>query len=154
MNKARKVEFNKTYEFTIKDVSFGDLTLEEVYTVLKDGRVASHFLERQLAKWFPQLTHITGNKAWDHLDETGAKYDAKNFTSTGLKFMPSGMLGKGRKYCPVACRKKIKENRLSYIMCDIVEFPKIRVKFSDGLELLQEYPRASIPKSHREVIFG
>ena len=38
-----------TYE--IQNVSFGDLKQEAIHDILKDGRLASHFLERQLEIW-------------------------------------------------------------------------------------------------------
>ena len=54
-----KVKLNKTFDFEIHNVAFGDLTKEEAIDICKDGRLASHFLERQLTKWFPELTHVT-----------------------------------------------------------------------------------------------
>ena len=153
---SNTIELNKTYHFEIPNVSFGQLNQEELIEIFSDGRVASHFLERHLTKWFPNLTHVPGCKGWDHVVElTGQKYDAKNFTAKGgLKFMPSGMIGTGRKYDAVECRAKIKKNNLIYIMCDIVDFPKIRVKFRDGLELFDEYPKGKIAKKNRELLFG
>ena len=154
-NMSNTIELNRTYHQEIPNFSFGPLDEEELIEIYTDGRAASFFLERCLAKWFPELTHIKGCKGWDHVDETGQKYDAKNFTfKGGLKFMPSGMIGTGRKYDAVECRAKIKENNLIYIMCDIVDFPKIRVKFRDGLELFDEYPKGKITKKNRELVFG
>ena len=56
--------------------------------------------------WFPELTRIEGNKDHDHVDTRGRKYDAKNFTKGGLKFMPSSQLGAGRKFDAVAAHNK------------------------------------------------
>ncbi len=148
------IELNKTYIFELKTPRFGALQKEEVIKIFKDGRYASPFLERQLPLWFDGLTHITGNKPYDLVDEQGRKYDAKNFTSNGLKFMPSGQIGTGRKYDPDKCRKKIEENKMTYIACDITEFPKVRVRFLDGSELLKKYPKAQVMFKDREVLFG
>tara|TARA_R110000824_G_scaffold209928_2_gene395796 strand:+ start:679 stop:1125 length:447 start_codon:yes stop_codon:yes gene_type:complete len=147
-----KIEKNKTYNFKIKNVSFGDIPSRVITELFKDGRVASPFFEEQLQHWFPELTRILGNKDHDHVDEDGNKYDAKSFTKNGLKFMPSNQLGEGRKFdAQVAHAKAAK---LCYICCDIVEFPRVRVKFIDGRDLIKEHPKCAISKGNREVLFG
>jgi len=147
-----KIELDKTYNFNIDRVCFGSIPKARIHEFFKDGRVASFFLEEQLPHWFPDLTRIEGNKDHDHVDASGRKYDAKNFTKGGLRFMPSNQMGAGRKFDAVVAHSKA--NKLIYICCDIVEFPKIRVKFVKGSELIKEYPRCSVPKSQREVLFG
>ncbi len=147
-----KIELNKTYNFNIDSVSFGSIPKVRIHEFFKDGRVASFFLEEQLPHWFPELTRIEGNKDHDHVDTHGRKYDAKNFTKGGLRFMPSNQMGAGRKFNALVAHKKA--NKLIYICCDIVEFPKVRVKFVKGSELIKEYPKCSVPKSKREVLFG
>ena len=84
-----------TQTFTIDNVSFGDLTEEQCHEILTDGRLASHFLERQLEIWYPYLTFVDG-KGHDHVDTDGNLYDQKCFTKGGLAFAPSNMIGKGR----------------------------------------------------------
>jgi hypothetical protein len=148
-----KVTLDKTFNFKVHNYAFGDLTRQEAIECYKDGRVASHFLERQLTKWFPELTHIKGCKDHDHVDGSGNKYDAKNFTpSGGLKFKPSAMLGSGRSFNAEVAHAKA-ENMI-YICCDIVDFPAVRVIFKSGKDLIAEYPKCEIPKRHREVLFG
>ena len=147
-----KIELNKTYNFDIDSVSFGNIPKERIHEFFKDGRVASFFLEEQLPHWFPELTRIEGNKDHDHVDTRGRKYDAKNFTKGGLRFMPSNQMGAGRKFNALVAHNKA--NKLIYICCDIVEFPRVRVKFIKGSELIKEYPKCSVPKSKREVLFG
>ncbi len=147
-----KIELNKTYNFNIDSVSFGSIPKVRIHEFFKDGRVASFFLEEQLPHWFPELTRIEGNKDHDHVDTLGRKYDAKNFTKGGLRFMPSNQMGAGRKFNALVAHDKA--NKLIYICCDIVEFPKVRVKFVKGSELIKEYPKCSVPKSKREVLFG
>ena len=147
----RKIKLNKVYDFTIPNFQFGDLSEEECKTIYRDGRVASHLLERQLTKWFPKLKHIPGCKGYDHVDNLNEKYDAKNFTHRGLKFMPSNQIGSGRKFDYNETRKHAKD--LTYICCDIVNFPKVRIKFVKGLKLLRKYPSASIPHKDRDLFF-
>lgn len=146
-----KIELNKTYNFTIDNFAFGDLTASEMVDVLLDGRFSSPFLERQLTKWFPELIHVTGNKDHDHYDQRGNLYDAKNFTKNGLKFKPSNQLGQGRTFNREVAHKKA--NKLIYICCDVVDFPEIRVKFVNGSQLVKKYPLCEVPKKDREVLF-
>jgi hypothetical protein len=147
-----KIQKNKTYNFKVNNISFGDIPKERIPIFFQDGRVASFFLEEQLTHWFPELTRIEGNKDHDHLDLEGHKYDAKNFTKNGLKFKPSNQIGEGRKFNKEIAHAKAA--KLCYICCDIVEFPKVRVKFIDGKDLVKEYPGCEISKGKREVLFG
>jgi hypothetical protein len=146
-----KIQLGKTYKFEVDNFSFGEITREELIENYKDGRCISWFMEPQLAKWFPELTRVRGNKDHDHVDKNGAKYDAKNFTKNGLKFMPSSQIGVGRKFEESVAHRKAKD--LIFICCDVVDFPKIRVKFLEGGELVKKYPKCLISKSKREVLF-
>ena len=148
-----KVELNKTYDFDLTDtMSFGDIKQERLYEFFKDGRNASFMLEEQLIHWFPELTRVEGNKDHDHISEDGVKYDAKNFTKGGLNFMPSNQIGAGRKFDSVIAYEKA--NKLVYICCDIVDFPKVRVIFKSGKDLVKDFPKCRVTKTNREVLFG
>lgn len=147
------IELNKPYEFDLKEtITFGNISPERLYEFFKDGRNASFMLEEQLTHWFPELTRIEGNKDHDHIDEEGNLYDAKNFTKNGLNFMPSNQIGAGRKFDPEASYEKA--NKLIYICCDIVDFPRVRIVFKQGSELIKTNPNCKIPKTEREVLFG
>lgn len=145
------IDLNKTYQFEIENYSFGNLGANELNKLFQDGRFASPFLEIQLTKWFPELIHVPGNKPYDHIGKNGKLYDAKNFTKNGLKFKPSNMLGQGRTFIAEIAHEKA--SNLIYICCDIVEFPKIRVKFVEGSELVEQYPNCEIAKTNREVFY-
>jgi len=149
----KKLELNKTYEFDLIDtMTFGDIKPERLYEFFKDGRNASFMLEEQLTHWFPELTRVEGNKDHDHISENGVKYDAKNFTKHGLNFMPSNQIGAGRKFDSVVAYQKA--NKLVYICCDIVNFPKVKVIFKDGKDLVKSYPNCKVSKNKRELLFG
>ena len=156
MNNEReimKLELNKTYEYDLSNtMSFGDISEERLYEFFKDGRNASFMLEEQLTHWFPELTRVEGNKDHDHISENGVKYDAKNFTKHGLNFMPSNQIGAGRKFDSVVAYQKA--NKLVYICCDIVDFPKVKVIFKDGKDLVKSYPNCKVSKNKREMLFG
>lgn len=145
------IEMNKVYNFTINEFSFGDISAEELIENFKDGRCCSWFMEPQLSKWFPELTRVKGNKDHDHKDANGVLYDAKNFTRNGLQFAPSSQYGAGRKFNESIAHAKA--NKLVYICCDIIDFPKIRVKFVEGSELIKQYPKCKIYKNQREEFF-
>ncbi len=148
-----KIQLNKTYEFDLVDkMSFGDIKIERLYEFFKDGRNASFMLEEQLIHWFPELIRIEGNKDHDHIGKNGVKYDAKNFTKGGLNFMPSNQIGAGRKFDSVIAYEKA--NKLVYICCDIIDFPKVRVIFKEGKDLVKQFPNCKVSKTNREVLFG
>jgi len=150
------IEFDRVYNFDLSGTfSFGSLSKRALAEILKDGRVASHLLEPQLAKWFPELRHVKGCKDHDHVNKVdeNIKYDAKNFTPAGgCKFMPSSMLGTGRKFNEE--RFLFKTEKMNYIICDIVDFPKVSVIFKKGSELASQYPKGTITKSKRGELFG
>jgi hypothetical protein len=146
---------NEIYLFDLSGTfTFGDIPEKKLVEILKDGRVASHLLEAQLEIWFSELRHIPGCKSHDHVNKyNGKKYDAKNFTKkNGCKFMPSSMIGTGRSFDPEVFIEKA--NGLYYIICDIIDFPRVRVKCMAGKDLLAAYPNGRISKTKREILFS
>ena len=137
--------------FTIDNISFGDLSDSELAVMFTDGRLASHFLERQLTKWYPFLEFVD-KRGYDHIDNEGQKYDQKCFTKGGLGFAPSHMGGKGRVFNKEEAHAHAKD--IIYICCDVVDFPTVRVKFAKGEELIQEFPKCKIAYSKREEFFN
>ena len=91
------MNYNETLSFTLTDIRFDDLPQEVVYDTYKDGRVFSHFIERWIPKIFP-LKWISGCQSHDFVDIYDRQYDEKTFTRNGCKYMPSYMVGKGRKF--------------------------------------------------------
>ena len=149
------IECDKVYNFDLTGtVSFGDLKEQDIYDLCKDGRLVSHLLEPQLCNWFPVLKHVRGCKGHDHVHrEDGRLFDAKNFTPKGgCRFAPSSMYGKGRKFDESLFLEK--SRNMTYIICDIVEFPKVRVLFKEGAKLAKKYPKGKISKSKRNVLFS
>ena len=145
-----QIELNKTYTYKC-EATFGTLSQEKVNNLFTDGRRASGFLEIQLEEWFPNLTFVDG-KGYDHVDTDGLKYDAKCFTRGGSKFCSSKYLGVGRSL-NVEEHEAHAEN-IIYIFTDVVEFPKVQVRFVKGSDLIQTYKKGSIPFSHRNALFG
>jgi len=142
------VELNKTFNHTIENYAFGDLTEETCKEILKDGRTFSRFIEPWLAKHYP-LIHIIGNKPYDFIDKEFHEilYDEKTFTKHGCMFCPSNMRGQGRTF-----DKKIfeeKTEKLVFCIVSNIHFPNIKVRFIKGAELLVKYGTGNIPlKDH------
>jgi len=136
--------FNKTFIFKLGDYSFGNLPSQMIIDIFKDGRPFSHFIEKWLSLNF-ELIHIGGCKAYDFVDENdeNIKYDQKTFTIRGCKFMPSNMIGEGRKFDKEIFETKAQN--LTYIIVSNVNFPEIKIKFVKGTDLINTYPNGVIP---------
>ena len=142
---------NQVYDFTLQNISFGNLSLDKLYKIYKDGRAFSHLIEPWIECNCPILQHIEGCKDHDfvnRLDNT-IKYEAKTWTSnSGLNFQPSNMIGKGRRIDTNKFHDKC--NQLIYIIISNINFPRIKIKFIKGNELLKIYPKGSSGKSKKE----
>jgi hypothetical protein len=148
-----QIILNTTFIHHISNYGFGDLPEEQVIAIFKDGRVFSHFIERWLAQNYP-LIHVTGCKNYDLVDvnDKNIKYEQKTFTNSGCKFVPSNMLGQGRKIDQAVFEEKAK--KLIYIIVSNINFPEIKVKFVNGTDLIIEYPTGTIPLKHFDKFFN
>jgi hypothetical protein len=147
------IEFNKTFDQTIENVSFGNLPKDVVNEMFKDGRVFAPFAERILEQDFG-LKYIPGCKAYDNEDaaDSNIKYDQKTFTKGGCKFMPSSMIGTGRKFDQGIFNEKVKN--MNYAIVSNVNFPHIRIRFMSGTELAAKYPKGEIKPGDHAALFG
>jgi hypothetical protein len=148
----QKIQYDHTYEFDLTGrVQFGDLPTATVHALFQDGRVASKFLENILPVWFDDLEYVDQD-GYDHVQtSTGRKLDLKGFTRGGASYAPSNMLGAGRKID----REKLHEHALTidYILSDITQFPKVRIVFKRGTELVETYPSGKIGADQQQVLF-
>lgn len=147
-NNNPSVALNITHTYVLDNISFDNLHQEIVNTIMKDGRVFSHFIEKWLEKKYP-IIHIPGCKDHDFIDSNynEIKYDEKTFTKLGCNFCPSNMLGQGRKFDQEIFQEKAK--KLVYCIVSNIHFPVIKVKFAKGLDLIAKYPKGKIPlKDH------
>jgi hypothetical protein len=114
--------------------------------------VASKFLEHTIPTWFPDLEFVDA-KGYDHVSKTtGRKFDLKGFTKGGASYAPSTMLGAGRKIDTVVLHEHAES--IDYIISDVTEFPKVRVVFKQGTDLVRDYPSGKIPLKARKTLFG
>lgn len=145
-----QIEYNHTYEFEV-NASFGSLPNETINEMFKDGRVASKFLENHLPLWFDDLEFVDA-PGYDHVRKSNKrKLDAKCFTKGGLTYAPSNMLGGGRKIVNEVAHQHA--NEIDYIACDIIDFPRIKVRFVTGSDLVAKYPTCKIKPSQRDEFF-
>ena len=139
-----KIKFNTTYTHKIINFGFDNLPIHTTNHIFKDGRIFSHFSEHWLEKNY-SLKHIPGCKNYDLVDKNdyNKKYEQKTFTKNGCKFMPSNMIGTGRKLN----KDKFKEHasNMNYIIISNIYFPKIELKFVKGIDLIKKYPSGNIP---------
>jgi len=145
------IECNKVFEFSLENIQFAYLSREEVFNILSDGRVSSHFLEKLLEKWFPELVHVD-KKGYDHIDSFNFKYDQKCFTFNGLKFMPSNQIGQGRKFDIE--KSHIHAQEITYICCSVYDLPTVRVIFKKGRDLVRDFPQCQIKFNDRSYLFN
>lgn len=140
----QSIILNKTYHYRISNYHFDGLDETILREIFKDGRAFSHFIEPWLAQTFP-LIHVQGCKKYDHIDSDNCdiKYDQKTFTKGGCKFMPSNMIGEGRKFDKAIFEEKARG--LIYIIVSNLNFPDIKIKFVKGNELATKYPNGTIP---------
>lgn len=143
------IVLNKLYTITIKNYSFGNLPINEINSLYKDGRVFSHFFEKYLPT-LHQLTWQSGCRSWDLIDSDGKKYEQKTFTKK-CNFKRSKSIGIGRTHNQEEFENYVKD--IIYIIVDNQEFPKIQYKFVTGTELIKAYPNGNIPASDKENFF-
>ena len=144
------ITFNQTTEHEIQNVGFGDLPLDKVHEIFKDGRVFSHFIEHHISQKFP-LTHVDGCKDHDFVDNGGVKYDEKTFTKKGLKFMPSSMIGTGRKFDRTEFERKTKDTQ--FVVVSNAYFPRVLIRFMKGADMLQRFPNGTVPFNQHDEFF-
>jgi len=147
------IQLDTTYNMTIANFQFGDLSNDVLVNLFRDGRTCSPFIQMQLQVWFPDLKYVN-QAGFDHVAITnGQKYEHKSFTKSGCNFAPSNMVGSGREVKPELVKEHIVKENLIYCVVDIVDFPGIRVRFEKGLDMIQKYGNCKIPFKDRESFF-
>ena len=145
-----KVQPNKLYNFKIDNIRFGTLSRSIVLDLFKDGRVISHFLERQIEEWFPELRFVD-ERGYDFINiHSGELYDQKSFTKNGLNYAPSKMIGSSRKINYEDAYNHAK--KINYICTDVTNFPEVNIIIKQGRDLLKEF-NFSIPFKHKDKLF-
>lgn len=149
------VELDKLYSCIIPNVSFGNLDSSELNKLFADGRVASHFMEIQITKWFPELERKEvkrGRAKSDHIDKSGNMYEMKSLTKCGCKLMPSYQYGGSRTFDYDEYKELAEQTR--YIICDIRAFPMVTVVFKKGEDLAKMFPKGLVSLKESELLYA
>jgi len=147
-------ELDKTYPIIIDNYSFGRCSSEALSELFRDGRVASRFIELEVAERFSGLrgAESSNAKGYDMVGRGGQKLEVKTFTKSGCKFVPSYMVGSGRK---MDAKKAKKETVAKYLcIADITDFPNVNLVFKKFDDVWRDYPKGSIAYNKREDLFG
>ena len=140
-------ELNKTYHKRFEDVKFDNLDEVSLLKAFLNGSTISRFIELWLARNYDKLMDrdTVEYDLWDF--EKKRKVEVKSFTKGGCNFMPSYMIGAGRKLE----EEKAYEYIDGKIFCivDIIDYPNIYYKFVEGTSLQFDYPKFKIPFKDR-----
>ena len=123
-----------TFNFT-NDVQFGDIPLDILYDIFKDGRITSELLSHTFVRRFDGLTYVD-KQGYDFLHDVFGMIEQKQVTKSGLKFAPSRMIGVGRKVTYDDVVDHIVDNDLQFLLADITSFPIVTSMLIPGLTLL------------------
>jgi|TARA_R100001463_G_scaffold24082_1_gene57490 hypothetical protein len=148
------LEYNKLFRFDLTgQIKLGFLSEEQIKKCMMDGRFASHYLEKELANWFVNLTESEDTCGpFDHLMGE-QKIDHKNCTKGGVKFLPSHMIGAGREFNEKEFLEKTSE--IDYLITDINTFPIVGVMLMKGSELAKSFPKGTIKLTDaKELLYG
>ena len=151
-NESLEICFDETYTKDLHgSVKFGNLSESILYELFRDGRTASRFLERHICVWFPNLKFVD-ERGHDFIGNDGRKFEMKCFTARGLNYSASKYQGIGRSLDVAEHRATAIQN--IYILCDIIDFPNVSVRFIRGEELIGLYPNPKVSYNERHNLFG
>lgn len=147
----KKLQFNVIYELNFSTFHVPYCTKEQITNMCSNGSFMSHINEAVAANIY-NIIHQQGN-GYDYPLQEGIEkqLDQKTFSKKGLKFMPSYMIGKGRKFN----KEEFDQHVLvtDYIITDITNFPMIRFVIRSGIELAKDFPKGSVSLSKVEKVF-
>lgn len=149
------IQLNEIYEYDFTGtIQFGSLEPDFLYEMFRDGRFCCEPLSRHLEQQFDGLEFVD-RKGYDFIHPELGKIEKKQITKGGLKFCPSAMIGAGRKVNYQEVVEHIHNLNLVYVLADITEFPKVRVTFVNGRDLLDNCTskNASFSKKQAQNIF-
>jgi len=147
----KKLKFNVIYELDFSNFTIPYCTKEQTQEICKNGSFMSHINERIGANIYNIIHQQATGFDYPLQEGIEKQLDQKTFTKKGLKFMPSYMIGKGRKFN----KEQFDQHVLvtDYMITDITSFPMIRFVIRNGIELAKDFPRGSVGKSKIKKVF-
>lgn len=125
---------------------------EQINKRFQDGRISSHFMEDFICEHYNLNQANNCQKYFDATDKNNQnKFEIKCLTKRGLSITPSNMKGQGRKFN----QKLFKEICLEtiYIICDITNFPNVKMIFIPGNELYLKSEKGSFTFETAKSLF-
>ncbi len=108
-------------------LQFGSIPIAVLYNIFKDGRLSGLLIEHLIESMFLNLTRLKQeNSSLDFIDSKGGRYEVRVITKNGVKFIPSHMIGKGRKFNQEGFDEKLAQIDY-FLLCDVNNFPKISI---------------------------
>jgi hypothetical protein len=147
-------ELDTTYPIIIDNYAFGRCSSDALSELFRDGRVASRFIELEVLERFSGLrgAESSNAKGYDMVGRGGQKLEVKTFTKGGCKFVPSYMVGSGRK---MDVKKAKKETVAKYLcIADITDFPHVNLVFKLFADVWSEYPNGVITYKNKQKLFA
>lgn len=132
------------------DVKFGDLTVDRLNSIFKDGRASSIPMSYLIANLFE--LEFVDKKGYDYItkDFPFLKIEKKQLTKGGCNFGRSGSYGKGRK---LDREKEIEHIKTIpyYLICDIRKFPYVKARIIENEILINKFPNLKIPGNFKNI---
>lgn len=123
----------------VDDISFGPIEKEVLIKQFSDGRVGGRLVEPLIAAVFNGYICSVGGNRYDLL-KNGKEQEVKVFTSSsGCNLIPSGQIGKGRKYDQNEYHKYASKKD-HFIIVDIRSFPVLYMVKHSSANILNKYP--------------
>lgn len=168
-NPISNIEYNTIYDVDI-GITCVHLDPLQLNNICRDGRLASVFLQKILPHLFSNIESMSkDNAGYDFKSKTTNEvFEMKNFTlresakiskktgevvpsSTAMNYSASKYQGMGRRYNET--EHFTHARKTTYILCDIVDVPVIRIRFIKGSELVKLYPNPKVCYGERQNIF-
>jgi hypothetical protein len=143
-----------SFNLVIDVPAFGGIPIDVMTTLLKDGRVFGLIAEQFVLATFANLTgNIEKMGHWDVRDDTGAFWEVRVVTSTGVNLIPSHMIGKGRVYDERAYTEKLHSIK-GFILVDIRSLPSIWISSIFSEDCLSPILLKKLTPRTLSVLFG
>lgn len=142
------VELNKTFFHTIEN---------EILTKYNDNHTNEFVFINFIQKWLEDkysIVMVNSSHSFHFIDkyQPSIRYHERIFQKNiGCVFCPSKTLGTLHRFDKLVNTDKA--NKLIYCLISNMEYPKIKVKFVRGIDLLKMYPKGRIPVNDHDLIF-
>ena len=169
-NLIHDIEYAIIYYLDI-GISCEHLDSQQVDNICRDARFTSTLLQNIVPQLFSDIESMPNdNEGYDFKSKTTNEvYEMKNYTrrpsakiskktgkpvpsTVAMNYSASKYQGVGRIYNET--EHFAHAMKTTYILCDIVDVPIVRIRFIKGSELVKLYPNPKVGYGERQNIFG